>query len=905
MVYVMQNMLLRNHRRAFKGWADFCEVVAARHHRMRGVLRNISAKGQAMRKALNSWTSWSQQISAMQGAIARIKRQREYSALNAWAASTSQHAGRMTMLRRSVASLRNTSFRAGFNSWTAHVRDALNAKRRMRSACAAFSGSGVRRAWMSWTLVTMIFRRMSKVVQDITQGRSRRALASWVSFSEAKAQERYRMQGIVRGISAKGQSIRKAINTWVCLASARSEASRVIAAIRLRGERLAFTTWAFNGVRYADQMALLRRSLSALRNVALRSGLNGWLSHASEAAAAKRRMISAYASLSGKGTRKAWLTWVANDHVKSILYRAIASFRNNALRSSLNTWVSFATGSIEIMAIIQAAILALRHRNFRACLLRWMEAATACSSTLELLLRSVKALRNRALKRGFLCWVATSSGLKRRLFTLRRALSAMCHRGLHAALNSWIDTLHLKTIKLATLRRAVAAMRHRSLHTALFTWASFTLSIGQKRDRLRLSLLALKESGSRKAWNTWLAMLLDRQWVRNVVSRIFLRSSRRGFDTWLSYCDAIGEKRRRLRGILHGSSGNGRGLRRAYNTWADLRDKGADMRSAAAAIVHRGERRALNQWHILSSSRAQRKAVRERMLRKAIAAFQNGGLRSALNKWEAQMQRAPAELFRRACSGLLRRSIRCSFQQWLLVRRALRAERVFRKLVKQRTITLQAQLDAQQPELQKLRRGLVVAQRAAAEAADHASLSKRAAEKEIEQQRASSQQSVTEMAEQVQLTTEVAEARMAEEWRRLQLEREDLEAQRVEMQVEMQSELDAALEQQRAMVEHQTKHAADEAKKAWLEENHERERERESTINQLRLKLGLSQTSVCRLLVDKADVADHQLSIRMAAPTRALQSLVARARTDGARVNAPPARATGHAPGTPRARMPL
>ena len=48
---------------------------------------------------------------------------------------------------------------------------------------------------------------------------------------------------------------------------------------------------------------------------------------------------------------------------------------------------------------------------------------------------------------------------------------------------------------------------------------------------------------------------------------------------------------------------------------------------------------------------------------------------------------------------------RCSFHQWLLVRHALRAERVFRTLVKQRTMALQSQLDAQQAEIQKGERG--------------------------------------------------------------------------------------------------------------------------------------------------------------------------------------------------------
>ena len=174
-----------------------------------------------------------------------------------------------------------------------------------------------------------------------------------------------------------------------------------------------------------------------------------------------------------------------------------------------------------------------------------------------------------------------------------------------------------------------------------------------------------------------------------------------------------------------------------------------------------------------------------------------------------------------------------------------------------------------------------------------------AAEKEIAEQRADAQRTATEMVEQAQLMTEEAEKRLEDERQYLEQAREELEVRKEEMQVEYQSELDAAIERVRAEMFQEASRAVEEAKSQWMKENDQRERERDSTINQLRLKLGLTQTSVCRLLVDKAAAVDHQMS---KVTSRSLHNLLAR-REDGPRLATPqrkalsPAVATRPSPG--------
>ena len=99
----------------------------------------------------------------------------------------------------------------------------------------------------------------------------------------------------------------------------------------------------------------------------------------------------------------------------------------------------------------------------------------------------------------------------------------------------------------------------------------------------------------------------------------------------------------------------------------------------------------------------------------------------------------------------------------------------------------------------------------------------------------------------------------------------------------MQDEIDAAIELQRAQMQSEVQAELEREKQAWYSQNHEREIERDRLVNSLRLRLGLTQTSVCRLLVDQTQTRDYELSKRMQTPPKALHSLVARARASESR----------------------
>ena len=83
------------------------------------------------------------------------------------------------------------------------------------------------------------------------------------------------------------------------------------------------------------------------------------------------------------------------------------------------------------------------------------------------------------------------------------------------------------------------------------------------------------------------------------------------------------------------------------------------------------------------------------------------------------------------------------------------------------------------------------------------------------------------------------------------------------------------------------------------QQHYEQDVEREKQLNAMRLRLGLTQSSMCRLLVDKAQKSDYRLAERMVTPPRSLHSLVARARAEDRSGPLPQRAAASPRPTTP------
>ena len=176
---------------------------------------------------------------------------------------------------------------------------------------------------------------------------------------------------------------------------------------------------------------------------------------------------------------------------------------------------------------------------------------------------------------------------------------------------------------------------------------------------------------------------------------------------------------------------------------------------------------------------------------------------------------------------------RSAFTVWKLVCYASRAERTFHHMVRRRTASLEAALEAQEMEVGKLRSAL----------------------------------------EQAVSSVEIAEVEV-------NMEAYDRAIEQHHAFVEKEAEVQAALDEQREQMLAAAQLDLECAKQAWARQFSDYERQQEQKINALQMKLGLAQTSVCRLLVDQAGNADRKMLQRMANPPPALHSLAARARVD-------------------------
>jgi hypothetical protein len=245
---------------------------------------------------------------------------------------------------------------------------------------------------------------------------------------------------------------------------------------------------------------------------------------------------------------------------------------------------------------------------------------------------------------------------------------------------------------------------------------------------------------------------------------------------------------------------------------------------------------------------------------RAAAGFIAPSLRRALTTWCCTLHSRDAVA--RKARAIVLLSARRALSRWVMMRYSARAEGAFQRLVHQRTHELQALATSLRNELDVAQRAMQDAQNTALDAAERAQW----AESELE---ARTQQQATELAT---LAQDLAARKQA-----VDLERQELRS-------EMCKELDMAHEEQvsriRAEIEQQARFDHEAQWRDWQRESAERERSRDQVINALRLKLGLTQTSVCRLLVDNGNTSDYLMRKRMEEPPRALHSLVARARAD-------------------------
>ena len=444
------------------------------------------------------------------------------------------------------------------------------------------------------------------------------------------------------------------------------------------------------------------------------------------------------------------------------------------------------------------------------------------------LARAVAALSplGRAKRQALNSWVEMMQARK----ALIRAVRALSRRGERAGFNAWVELVHERADQMLAMSRAVAALspEGRSVRQALNAW----LNLAQQRAAMARAVRTLSRRGERAGFNAWVDLVRRDETARRAA---------------LS---------RAVQAMCH------RGIRAALNSWADNVQwitQGRRLRRASLT-VYRGNSlfRASHCWRMKTSSR-----LRLTNLITAAATGASDGTRPSVQRMVQRVFRhwivrilAPCQAQRIVRHRRTIRSARRAFSQWLFLRYQRRAASVVHELVLRRTSALTLELaetrGSFEVELAGVRGSLEGAHAAARDETMRAYSAMQAAEDFTRKQR------------------------------------EALEVERRDMLQQMEYELSAALNVQRSALDHEINQQLERAKQAWHDQHRQRDVAQEREVNALRLRLGLTQSSVCRLLVDKAQEGDYKLVERMATPPRSLHSLVARARSEKSAPATPP-----------------
>ena len=466
------------------------------------------------------------------------------------------------------------------------------------------------------------------------------------------------------------------------------------------------------------------------------------------------------------------------------------------------------------------------------------------------LLRAASAIIRRSEFVAFGTWLDAATELLERRMMLHRSASALINRSLRTALNAWVVRADEIADDKRLMRASLSALSGKG-RRAWSTWAAACEEAKRREQQVKQALSVLSPEGRarRKAFNTWMTMRNERTRMRHAISSMSRRSEFSALQSWKEASSQYARERivmvRALSSFMHTS------FRVGLNSWiahvrahATIRDQ---MSQVVSAMRHKEVQRAFNHW----TGRAL--DYKRLLLLSAANNLRRPGLQRALHTWDASASRT--KLLRRSCIAFSSRYVRRALMTWMLFRYKVQAESTFQDLVEQRTRKLDSRLAAQEREITQLRSALEKAERAA-----------------------------TDAAKQAQAAINAAQSKIASN---ITSHNETLELERISMRAEMEKEFQEELEAQRRAVIEQAhssmQHGVESVKAAWMRENGERDRQRDLELNQLRLKLGLTNANVCKLLVEKSTSADLELRKRVASPPPALRSLTVRGRMEGAK----------------------
>jgi len=345
--------------------------------------------------------------------------------------------------RRAIKSMSLQSLRAAMNTWVAMSEARQRNQQKLLSAASAFRGDSMRKAWNGWLGLLHDRQVMASAVYCLTHRLQRAGFASWVFAMHGTLKKKKQLRAYMSTLSPAKRSMRKAINSWSEYGHTMWALSRAAAAMRLREERVAFSTWHEHACSDGEREAAMRRAVASMIQSSLRVSLNTWMSYAEEHAEASRVLAGALSSLKpeGRAMRRALNTWAGVMMQRRSMVVAVASLTNSEQLWGLRTWHAHAA--------------LVRKRRVRV------------EQTAR---RAIKSMSLQSLRAAMNTWVAMSEARQRNQQKLLSAASAFRGDGMRKAINTWSENVEVSRLHVIAGRCAWLCFLRRGLAIWVSLW---------------------------------------------------------------------------------------------------------------------------------------------------------------------------------------------------------------------------------------------------------------------------------------------------------------------------------------------------------------------------------------------------------------------------------------------------
>ena len=659
------SMLHRGKSTALRTW------IAVHVHRT-GALATLrsaamSLQFQGLQRAVSTWAQMSSNDGAHQRRVGYLLHMWRGSSFHrAWAAWRMVTGSRLNAARlhqRCAQSLRQQGLRQAMNAWLELWASRRRDQRRINMVVHSWQGASMHGAWFVWQTLAATRRRALGVFMSLRLRGVRRCLIQWRSSLELD--DSHRIAGILRAMGPEGRAMRRALNSLLEAAEAMRQLIRCTAGLRHRGLMLAKNTWLEYATQRRHTLDALRRCVGRMQRQGLWRAVSQWTVLARHGAARRTHLVTAIYAWCGGKVQRAWLVW---KHACTTVRarQPLAAQEQGMLfvyRRTLATWRLEGVRVVRIASVVRK----VRTQQARVCFTVWDAATLEVLHWRQRILERLAAVRplDRAMRIA-IAMLREAGAQRRRLY---RSAAAVYHRGLRRASSTWmeyaVERKRLVARRESLLRQSVSSFVHRHLRRGLSTWTYEAELMVQRKQLIHRGVASLMHRHLQRGLNAWMHDAALRGRTAHALATLLSLRMRLRFSTWAQHTSERQEAERQKRGALR--IFEKRAMRHAMDRSRRVGAQRRRLYRSAAAVYHRGLRRASSTWMEYAVERKRLVARRESLLRQSVSSFVHRHLRRGLSTWtyEAELMVQRKQLIHRGVASLMHRHLQRGLNAWM------------------------------------------------------------------------------------------------------------------------------------------------------------------------------------------------------------------------------------------------